>query len=235
MSGQSEGPKPAERRRYGGSPMEFADLLRPLASSRNFVPRYCEAASVAVAKVEKDNIPAFHDKPCILKQASPNLSFVRSTVQKGLGILAKERGKEWQLQQEFVKQWIKVNCNRIMNVCRVVEQNDKKMHPPDWVMALPWRKTASQPVAVASCSAGHEEEEYLFGWDAEWQAAWRRRVGCKHKEPCVEVLLDGDEHDAPTAVFADGMRRAVPDTTIGALKAAQARRCSQRTAPFFET
>ena len=39
----------------------------------------------------------------------------------------------------------------------------------------------------------------------------------------------------PTALFADGMKRAVPDMTIGTVKAAQAKRCSQKTAPFFET
>jgi hypothetical protein len=60
--------------------------------------------------------------------------------------LADERGKEWQLQKEFVKQWTQVNCNRIMDVRGIFEQNDKKLHPPDWVLApIPIRPISGTP------------------------------------------------------------------------------------------
>jgi hypothetical protein len=130
---------------------EFAEVIRPVVESQGRAwLKYDEAKKVSEARVLPDAIKASHSLLEALHAKSSSLSFVRSEVTTGVGILVEENWQKWKLYEKAKQQeYIEIMVRRVMNICRVVSQAESKSEvkqPPHWVKALPWRVSG----------AGHE-------------------------------------------------------------------------------
>lgn len=233
----------------------FAEVLSPVVTTRLFL-KYDESATVDNAKTLPELITKAHPLLLVLHNTQPSLSFVRSTVRDGLQLVLNEK-ETFGMKPMDAVDWVETMTRRMMNLCRVVSQGQKKHGDTPWVQNLPWVTKPDVEAGVSGKKArpaarGQSNSsssvppaaavvDCFYGYDTETCKSWRQPAGCKGtkgREMCVEIIIpDGALDDAsPIARWADGFERKVPELVVGDLKMMQQPRSGTKDAceVYFE-
>ena len=111
----------AYRPRWPGDASQFAEIMMPFATSKNFI-LYDEAKTVTNTKVMPEKVLAASDVLARWHDEFPTLLFIKSVSKQGFGLIFDAKQKELKFHEKFRSEWVTVMTNRWHNLCRVVNQ-----------------------------------------------------------------------------------------------------------------
>ena len=101
-----------------------------------------------------------------LHDVHPPMLFKRGAVMMALDMLLGDERKQWEaagFKREHEEEWSRILCNRIMNICSIVAEAQRRNPTVDWLAQMLW-----------NCKAGEDAHEPAAG--STWVVTWSREL-----------------------------------------------------------
>ena len=221
-----------QRARWDGGPTVFADAIRHLCVSPNFL-QYDEADRVEDSVVHPDKVLAASPLLEVLYALDPALNFKRKTVQDAYAIIASEKTK-WDFDKQHKKHWSQSMAKRTMNVCRALKQSRVKQ--ASWVSNLSFLQAGDEQ--ELRNEDDDDDDAWWTGWNAEQNMAYRCKPHSSDQELAVgAVVPEGAMPTDPVeAKFNEGSTCSVESMTVAewlGVQQAKKSRGSRETATVY--
>ena len=140
--------------------------------------------------------------------------FKRGAVMMALNMLLGDKRKQWEaagFKREHEEEWSRILCNRIMNICSIVAEAQRRNPTVDWLAQMLW-----------NCKAGEDAREPAAG--STWVVTWSRELRLaqrylssnpdkKEWSKPPEQDDDAGDGDPLVCVWPDGWKHEVPEMT----------------------
>ncbi len=220
------------RTRFGGTPEDIANVLEPHVTK----PLWIEYPEKFLSRVQPTKLGQHADVLAELSLLQPNLSFTQKDMVAAMVIAGSrvEKIRKFKWKEGELEIWQDACARRVRTLCRHCSQNMAKSAGSSWV------KVVQKAIAEAKKRAKKEtpqaeppKQEYVFGYDAEAEVAWR----CTTTDPeqkeystQLEAPEDSADTDPVRAIFEDGSTLDVDELLCGAFRSRKVA-TAKRTAP----
>ena len=176
----------------------------------------------------------------VAERKQENLSFNKGDVRAALKLIVEEMQEIWKMTDSQQEDYVDVMTRRIVNLCYTTAQAIRVQSK--WTEELPWRSEIREPkkksAKSASSATSAPAATYMFGFDAELKLAYRLDADSRRPTRDYSMPIQTPEKYTDTqcieAVWADGMRRQMPEMTITAFLASRRVPATEGQPPMYE-